>query len=89
MKIDIYRSATSSTKYLSVPSGTNVEDLLFPPSIDRDLLKLSPFKTELDVSPEQPRIALDVADVISQIDKNGYAVHSATVTIEITTGNRP
>lgn len=89
MKIDIYRSATNSTKYLSVPSGADVGNLVLPANIDSDLLKLSPFKTPLEIRPEQPRIALDAADVINQINKNGYAIHGTTTTIDVKTTRQP
>ncbi|WP_147418207.1 hypothetical protein [Salinisphaera sp. Q1T1-3] len=86
MKIDIYKSAKSGSKYLSVPSGTEIESLALPSDIDSDLLALSPFKTELELDASKPLIALDQADVESQISKNGYAIHGAEITINVYSG---
>jgi hypothetical protein len=43
------------------------------------LKSLSPFKT-IDVQTTDKRIALDGADIIQQISKNGYAIHGAEIT---------
>lgn len=83
MKIDIYKSTKNGDKYLSVPSGTDVTTLQLPENTDPDILSLSPFKTELELDPSKPRIALDQEDVKTQINDRGYAIHGATVKIEI------
>jgi len=83
VKIDIYKSTKNGDKYLSVPSGTDVTTLQLPENTDQDILSLSPFKTELELDPSKPRIALDQEDVKAQIDDRGYAIHGATVKIEI------
>lgn len=88
MKIDIYKSALNGDKYLSVPAGTDVAHKPFPHDFDPDLLKLSPFKTSLDIQPNDTRVALDSTDVISQIEEKGYAIHAATVTVTISTSPR-
>ena len=85
MKIDIYKSVKNGKKYLSVPENTDVTTIIFPNDIDQDLLTLSPFKTNLDIDPSSPRIALDANDVIQQIQKNGYAIHGTEFKIEIST----
>jgi hypothetical protein len=85
MKIDIYKSVLNGEKYLSVPAGTNVAKTPFPDTLDPDLLKLSPFKTELEIKPSDHRVALDSADVINQIKAKGYATHGAKVTVTIST----
>ena len=83
MKIDIYQSAKCGDKYLSVAKGTRVEELILPDSIDIDLLTLSPFKTRLEVEKGKTHTALDQEDVIKQIEKVGYAVHGAKITIQL------
>jgi len=83
MKVDIYRSEKDKSKFLSVPSGFNVTTLSLPPEIDKDLLKLVPFKKGLELDPTKPRIALDEADVQKQIEDKGYAVHAVASKIEI------
>lgn len=85
MKIDIYRSAKNSTKYLSVPSGFDATTLVVPAGTDADILQLCPFRAELDIDPAKPRIALNAGDVIDKINKNGYAIHGATTKIEVKT----
>lgn len=84
MKIDIYKSTKNGDKYLSVPSGTDVTKVKLPVGVDPDILSLSPFKTELELDRGQPRIALDQEDVEAQINERGYAIHGATIKIEIT-----
>ncbi|MCB2141225.1 hypothetical protein KQH27_00790 [bacterium] len=83
MKIDIYKSIKNGNKYLSVPGGTDVENIQFPGKIDPDILTLSPFKTCLELIEGESYIALDEKDVIEQIKKNGYAIHSAKIIIRI------
>jgi hypothetical protein len=89
MKIDIYKSVLNGNKYLSVPAGTDVAHKLFPVDLDPELLKLSPFKTSLDIRPDDNRIALDSADVIRQIEARGYATHGATITVTISSEPPP
>jgi hypothetical protein len=86
MKIDIYKSVKNGTKYISVPANADIEKMAFPASLDTDLLSLSPFKTALDIQPGDGRVALNSADIIDQINKNGYATHTATVTVTIKRG---
>jgi hypothetical protein len=83
LKIDIYQSAKCGDKYLSVAKGTRVEALILPDSIDPDLLSLSPFKTRLEIETGKQHSALDQDDVIKQIEKVGYAMHGAKLTIEL------
>ncbi|HWZ63658.1 MAG TPA: hypothetical protein VNX02_11590 [Steroidobacteraceae bacterium] len=89
MKIDIYRSLTNAGKYLSVPAGTDVEKFKFPPDLDKDLYKLSPFKTRLEISPDKARIGLDSAAVEKQINEKGFAIHGANIQIAVTVGKAP
>ena len=83
MKIDIYKSTQNGNKYLSVPATTDVRDIKFPNNIDQDLLRLSPFKTSLEIDISKPIIALDENDVIEQIKEKGYAIHGTKSEIKI------
>lgn len=83
MKVDIYRSASSSTKYLAVPANSDVTKYVFNPPLERDLLRLSPFKTLIEIVPGGPHIGLDPDDVLQQLNTKKYAVFGATVVIEI------
>jgi hypothetical protein len=88
MKIDIYRSNSNTKKYLSVPAGTDVRNLTLPADFDTDLLRLSVFKSEHEIQPGVPYIALDADDVIRQIQEKGYATHGAKIEITIQAGGR-
>jgi hypothetical protein len=83
LKIDIYTSTKNGEKHLSVAKGTKIEDLDLPDSIDPDLLTLSPFKTRLEVELKVEHNAVDQADVITQIEEKGYAVHGAKRVISL------
>ncbi|WP_347888607.1 hypothetical protein ABHF54_02500 [Nitrosomonas europaea] len=83
VRIDIYRSNSNSSKYLSVPAGTDVTKLSVPEEFDKDLISLSPFKSEHEIVKGKPYIALNPDDVINQIEKSGYAIHGATISIQI------
>jgi len=83
MNIDVYKSTKNGNKYISVPSGTDIEKMQLPDSIDPDLLTLSPFKTSLSLDSNNPRIALDQNDVMEQINNKGFAVHGATIEIKV------
>ena len=88
MKIDIYKSIKDGTKYLSVLAGTDIEKKPFPSDLDPDLLSLSPFKTSLDIQPDESRVALNSNEVIKQINDKGFAVHTATISVTVTTSPR-
>ncbi|MYL24937.1 hypothetical protein GLV89_14240 [Halomonas alkaliantarctica] len=83
MNVDIYQSAYCGDKYLFVPSGTDVKKLTLPSDFDEELLTLSPFKSSLELDANRPRIGLDQHDVINQINEKGFAIHGATLKIEM------
>jgi len=83
LKIDIYTSISNGDKYLSIPVGTKIEELALPADVDAEILTLSPFRTRLEVDAEKPHNALDAKDIIRQIEKNGFAVHSSTQKIQL------
>lgn len=83
MKIDIYTSISNGAKYLSVLKGTKLESLNLAEDIDSDLLNLSPFRTRLELDINKEHNALDQADVLKQIEDNGYAVHGAKFSIDL------
>jgi hypothetical protein len=83
LKIDIYTSAKNGSKYLSVTKGTKIQDLNLPDTIDPDVLTLSPFRTRLEVELTVEHDALDQADIIRQIDEQGYALHGAKKVISL------
>lgn len=78
MKVDIYKSAKSGI-YVSVPDGTDIQDLSLPEGV----LPVAPFKSGVDLNPTKPRVGIDQQDVIDQIGSKGYAIHGAKVSITI------
>jgi hypothetical protein len=84
MKIDIYRSTKNRSKFLSVPAGTEVAKMPFPAKLDLDLRNVFRFKCEHEIIPNKHYIALDAQDVVNQIESNGFAQHSATITATTT-----
>jgi len=86
MKVDIYKSTINGTKYLTVPSGTDIQKYEFPSSLDPDLLSLSPFKTSLEITADDNMVALDARQAIDDINKKGFAIHGAKVEIRISVG---
>lgn len=83
MFIDIYRSATDSSKYLSVPKGTKLESLEWLEPVDKDILSLSPLRTRLEIDAEKTHNALDAKAIIDQIMAHGYAIHGVTQLINL------
>lgn len=83
MKIDIYKSAKSGSKYLTVPAGTKLESLSLPEGTDPDVLSLSPFRTRIELDPKRPRTAIDEDDIKAQIASQGYAIHEAKTTLTV------
>ena len=83
MKVDVYKSIVKGNKYFSVPEGTKVEEMKLPRDVDPDILSLSPFMSKIDVDPSKPRIAFDSAAILADIKRQGYAIHSTEITIEL------
>jgi hypothetical protein len=83
MKIDVYISTKNENKYLSVPAGADVNQLDLPDDIDQDLLNLTPFKTSLELDPNNPIVGINQEDIIKQITKKGYAIHGSSMNVDI------
>jgi hypothetical protein len=83
MKIDIYNSCTVGNKYLSVPASTNLETLQPPSDFDEDMLRLSPFRTRLEIDASKPHSALNIEDILQQIEEKGFAIHNAKTEITL------
>lgn len=82
MKIDIYTSSKNAGKHLSVPSGTELEKVTFPPGLDADLKTVKPFKATVDLS-TPGLVGLDASDIEHQINAKGFAVHSTSIEINV------
>lgn len=77
MLVDIYQSASHSSKYLTVPNGFDVNKLNIE-EIDKDYKVVKTFKTNIDLVTNSKLIAA-TDEILNQINKNGYAIHRATV----------
>lgn len=89
MKIDIYTSTKDGEKYLSVVAGVKLETLKLTDTMDPDMLSLSPFRTRLEIDASKPHKALNVKDILKQIESNGFALHGAKTRIKLTTRKKP
>jgi len=76
MKIDIYQSTKNSKKFLSVKSGQDVAIINVP---DPDYQSVSPSKLGVEISPEQPRVGLDIKEAITAIETQGYYLHGVSI----------
>ena len=81
MKIDVYKLATHEDKYLSVPAGTDIAKMTFPSALHSYLHKLPSIDKTLDIQPGDTRAGFDSADIIYQIEQNGFSTHEAKVTV--------
>lgn len=77
MKVDIYKSTTNSSKYLSVKAGQNLDAIDVPVP---DYKTVSPFKLGVEISPEQRPIAYDAKEAITAIETQGYYLHRVAIT---------
>ena len=83
MKIDVYMSTKNDDKYLSAPTGSDINNLDLPDDIDPDLLSLTPFKTSLELDPNNPIVGINQDDIIKQITNKGYAIHGSSMNVAI------
>ncbi|WP_334107489.1 hypothetical protein [Methylobacillus sp.] len=72
MKVDIYKSATSHNKYISVKAGTDISKVDVP---DPDFAKLIHQTSEVEVDDEQPHVGYDANLIIKDIEQHGYHLH--------------
>jgi hypothetical protein len=81
MIIDIYKSDIKNNLYLSVPANTDVGILLPRLGPDYRMVKLQ--KAGENISPDDKRVAFNSHEIIAAIDRDGYALHEANVTLTI------
>lgn len=75
VRIDIYRSTSDRSKYLSVVAGTDLANMAFPADVDADLHSVSPYKEAVEIQSGRPAMGLDVEDILAQLGRQGYAAH--------------
>lgn len=84
MLVDIYSSLNNGSNYISVPAGTDITQIDLPEDIEKAFSQVTPFKSNIDLQLGDKRIGIDSADVIKQINSKGFAVHGATIKVDIT-----
>lgn len=72
MKIDIYKSATSSNKYLSVQAGSDISKVDIP---DPDYAKLIHQASAIDVAGDVHQPGYDSGLILKDIQQHGYHLH--------------
>ncbi|MPS49153.1 MAG: hypothetical protein E2592_09230 [Methylobacillus sp.] len=72
MKVDIYKSATSSNKYISVKAGADISKVEVP---DPDYAKLIHQTADVEVDESQGHVHYDAALIIKDIEQHGYHLH--------------
>jgi hypothetical protein len=86
MKVDVYNHGS---KYLFVPVGRKLADVPFPDDFDPELRNLSsPLESSVDIrsgysvaKADGSELAdFDAADIIDQIEAEGYATQTAVTT---------
>jgi uncharacterized protein YcgL (UPF0745 family) len=83
MLIDIYKSARNRTKYLAVPANTDLSGHAFPSTLDPDLHEvISPLTTK-DFQRGEKHIGVDTDKALDDLQRDGFAVFGATITVKI------
>ncbi|MCB5184336.1 hypothetical protein LG201_03870 [Methylobacillus gramineus] len=72
MKVDIYKSVTSSNKYLSVQAGSDVSQLKVK---DPDYAKLIRQTSDVEVTGDVHQPGYDSSVIIKDIKQHGYHLH--------------
>lgn len=83
MNIDIYKSTVLNNKYTSkylyVPTGTDINTLNLPESVDPDFLSVAIHMKNITISTDpaqtEPRVSLNQKNVINKILAKGYALY--------------
>ena len=75
MVVDIYSTNVDNT-FISVPQGTVITSIDFSADIDTGITEVELSKAALVLDPAEPRMGLDQADIIAQIEQKGYAIHA-------------
>jgi hypothetical protein len=84
--IDIYRSTSDRSKYLSVVGGTDIAGMAFPADMDTDLYSVSPYKEGVEIQSGKPAMGLDVEEILSQLGRQGFAAHGLKFSASLSMG---
>ncbi|SNR83638.1 hypothetical protein SAMN05192560_1310 [Methylobacillus rhizosphaerae] len=72
MKVDIYKSATSSNKYISVRAGDDVAKVQ---TSDPDFAKLVHQNSDVEVTQGEHHAGYNADLIIRDIEQHGYHLH--------------
>ena len=86
IQIDIYRSTSDRSKYLSVLGGTDIASMAFPANMDADLHSVSPYKEGVEIHSGKPAMGLDVEDILGQLGRQGFAAHGLKFSASLSMG---
>jgi hypothetical protein len=86
IRIDIYRSTSDRSKYLSVVGGTDIADMAFPADMDADLHSVSPYKEGVEIQSGKPAMGLDVEEILGQLGRRGFATHGLKFSASLSMG---
>jgi len=84
--IDIYRSTSDRSKFLSVVGGTDIATMAFPADMDTDLYSVSPYKEGVEIQSGKPAMGLDVEDILGQLGRQGFAAHGLKFSASLSMG---
>lgn len=82
MEVDIYSTNMDNT-FISVPQGTEITSIDFSADIDTGISEVELSKAGLQLDPAEPRMGLNQADIIAQIEQKGYAIHATQLDANI------
>lgn len=84
--IDIYRSSTDRSKYLSVAAGADIASMAFPADMDSDLHSVAPYKSNVEIQAGRPAVGLDVGEILRQLGRQGFAIHGLEFSASLSVG---
>lgn len=86
VSVDIYRSSSDRSKFLSVPSGSNLAEMTFPADTDNDLFSVSLYKDNVELERGKNAVGLDVDSILNQIEMRGFAFHGLKFSASLSVG---
>jgi uncharacterized protein YcgL (UPF0745 family) len=86
VSIDIYRSSTDRSKYLSVLSGVDLSAMTFSANLDQDLFNVGIYKENVLLEQGKPAVGLNVESILNQIKESGFAIHGLEFSASMSIG---
>ena len=83
MQVDLYPSALNNRKFLAVPAKTNLKTWIPSGDFDQKLRRVLPLQNREDYQRGQVRVAVNVDQVMDDIERQGWALVEINVTIDI------